>query len=111
MDYTAEDLARAREYIVATLRPGELLAQLAEEGSELTKAALKIRRALEGVNPTPVTLAQAIADAREEVADVWLLVQLLELDTGREEIEDTMRRKLLRWEQRLKEAKDEQNTK
>lgn len=103
MNYTAEDIARARAYITATLRPGELLAQLAEEGAELTKAALKIRRALEGVNPTPVTLVEATSAAREEIADVWLLVQLLELDTGREEIEDTMRRKLLRWERRLKE--------
>jgi hypothetical protein len=106
MDYTAEDIARARAYITGTLRPGELLAQLAEEGAELSKAALKIRRALEGVNPTPMTLAEAVEAAREEVADVWLLVQLLELDTSREEIEDTMRRKLLRWEGRLKEKEE-----
>lgn len=31
----------------------ELLAQLAEECSEAAKAALKLRRARDGVNPTP----------------------------------------------------------
>lgn len=33
----------------------ELLAQLAEECSEAAKAALKLRRARDGVNPTPVS--------------------------------------------------------
>lgn len=107
MDYTTDDIARARAYITGTLRPGELLAQLAEECAELSKAALKIRRALEGVNPTPMTLAETVEAAREEVADVWLLVQLLELDASRDEIENTMRRKLLRWEGRLKEVNDD----
>lgn len=31
----------------------EILAQLAEEASELAQAALKMRRALDGTNPTP----------------------------------------------------------
>jgi hypothetical protein len=31
----------------------EILAQLAEEASELAQAALKLRRALDGTNPTP----------------------------------------------------------
>ena len=33
----------------------ELLAKLAEECSEAAKAALKLRRARDGVNPTPVS--------------------------------------------------------
>lgn len=35
------------------LTPVELLAQLAEEGAELAQAALKLRRAYDGTNPTP----------------------------------------------------------
>lgn len=34
----------------------ELLAQLAEECAELSQAALKLRRALTGINPTSVTV-------------------------------------------------------
>lgn len=39
----------------------ELLAQLAEECSEAAKAALKLRRARDGVNPTPVSEEKASA--------------------------------------------------
>lgn len=35
------------------LTPAELLAQLAEESAELAQAALKLRRAYDGTNPTP----------------------------------------------------------
>lgn len=36
----------------------EILAQLAEEASELAQAALKLRRALDGTNPTPKSIAE-----------------------------------------------------
>ena len=36
----------------------EILAQLAEEASELAQAALKLRRALDGTNPTPKSVAE-----------------------------------------------------
>ena len=48
----------------------ELLAQLAEECAELSQAALKLRRALTGINPTPVTADEARWNLVEEVADV-----------------------------------------
>lgn len=47
-----------------------LLEQLAEEASELSKAALKKARILRGENPTPVTLEQADEDLIEEYTDV-----------------------------------------
>ena len=40
----------------------ELLAQLAEECSEAAKAALKLRRARDGVNPTPVSEEEAFSN-------------------------------------------------
>lgn len=40
----------------------EILAQLAEEASELAQAALKLRRALDGTNPTPKSVAECEAN-------------------------------------------------
>lgn len=40
----------------------EILAQMAEEAAELAKAALKLRRAKDGVNPTPVDIKIAEAN-------------------------------------------------
>lgn len=48
----------------------EILAQLAEEASELAQAALKLRRALDGTNPTPKSVAECEANLTEEIADV-----------------------------------------
>lgn len=49
----------------------ELLAQLAEECSEAAKAALKLRRARDGVNPTPVSEEEAFSSFVEELADIY----------------------------------------
>ena len=49
----------------------ELLAQLVEECAELSQAALKLRRALTGINPTPVTADEARKNLVEEAADVY----------------------------------------
>ena len=57
---------------------GEILAQLAEECSELAQAALKLRRAMGTVNPPRITMAEAINKLNEEWADV--LVCIDELD-------------------------------
>ena len=38
------------------LSDAEIVAQLAEEASELTRTALKLRRVLDGTNPTLVAL-------------------------------------------------------
>lgn len=57
-----------REY----LDQDELLAQLAEEAAELAQAALKLRRAYTGINPTPVTRRAAYNALLEELADVYV---------------------------------------
>lgn len=89
--------------IVEYLGEPEVLAQLAEEASELAQAALKLRRALEGTNPTPKTEAECRAALLEEVADVELCYEILGFqslptlpDIGR-----IMRRKKKRWIERL----------
>lgn len=47
-----------------------MLEQLAEECTELGKAALKLARIHRGENPTPMTLEQAQDDLLEEYTDV-----------------------------------------
>ena len=55
----------------------EILAQLAEEASELAQAALKLRRALDGTNPTPKSVAECEANLTEEIADVTNAISAL----------------------------------
>lgn len=55
----------------------EILAQLAEEASELAQAALKLRRALDGINPTPKSVAECEANLMEEFADISNAVDVL----------------------------------
>lgn len=82
----------------------ELLAQLAEEAAELSQAALKLRRAMTGYNPTPVTVAEADANLIEEAADVNLVLSLLLSDTTILEMDEIKQRKLKRWLNRLEES-------
>lgn len=56
--------------ILELLPMPELLCQMAEEAAELSKAALKLRRAMDGTNPTPMTVAEARKNLIEEIADV-----------------------------------------
>ena len=94
----------------------EILAQLAEEASELAQAALKLRRALDRTNPTPKSVAECEANLMEEIADINNAVRALcnawfgdDLDSESEfwnaecEIETV---KYKRWLSRL-EAKDQ----
>lgn len=81
----------------------EMLSQLAEECCELGHAALKLRRVLDGKNPTPKTEAEARADLIEEAADVYNVLGFLV------DVESTMeacriiQRKRERWLDRLEE--------
>ena len=79
----------------------ELLAQLAEEAAELSQAALKLRRALTGINPTPVTAEEARRNLVEEAADVYNVLGLLLDAADNAEIYNIIRRKKERWLNRL----------
>lgn len=91
------------------LSPPELLAQLAEEAAELSQAALKLRRAMTGYNPTPVTVAEADTNLIEEVADVNLVLSFLLSDNGIAEMEEIKQRKHKRWLKRLEELRRNEN--
>lgn len=92
------------KYIREKLPEEELLAQLAEEAAELAQAALKMRRVLDGKNPTPVRVSEAWANLQEEVADVLLCLQVLDIDTDAVSYHETIRAKLIRWSDRLRAA-------
>lgn len=87
--------------ITERLPQTELLAQLAEEATELAHAALKLRRAYDGTNPTPVSRGDALGAVKEEIADVWLVLELLDLDQYDVYCNRIKREKLDRWVRRL----------
>lgn len=82
----------------------ELLLQLAEEAAELSQAAMKLRRVMDGRNPTPVGYQMAVKNLNEEMADVLLCAdQISSLDD--EQITRTKKSKMARWLDRLKAAR------
>lgn len=85
----------------------EILAQLAEEASELTQAALKLRRALDGTNPTPKSVEDCRKAFEEEYADVVNCIIALDLDdVAFERMQKMQHEKKVRWLSRL-EAKEQ----
>lgn len=81
---------------------GELLAGLAEESGELTQAALKLRRTIDGRNLTPVSRADAEASYIEELADVLLYAWVYGIDASK--VASVIDHKIKRWDSRLGES-------
>lgn len=92
---------RLNKKIKQHLPQDELLAQLAEECAELSQAALKLRRALTGINPTPVAADEARRNLVEEAADVYNVLGLLLDAEDNAEIYSIIRQKKERWLKRL----------
>lgn len=87
----------------------EILAQLAEEASELAQAALKLRRALDGTNPTPKSVEECKKAFEEEYADVVNCIIALDLDDAAfDRMWKMKHEKEIRWLSRL-EAKENEN--
>lgn len=91
------------QYVIDCMPMNELLCQLAEEASELAQAALKLRRAYDRTNPTPMPKEDALKHLYEEIADVWLTLKALGLDTEPfiADYQDQMAEKVCRWAKRL----------
>ena len=89
------------DYIRKKLDDPELLCQLAEEASELAQAALKLRRAITGDNPTPVTPEQARANLLEEVVDVLNCLRTMKIPIDPAAYYQAMDAKAKRWSERL----------
>lgn len=95
-------------YIKSKLDETERLLGLTEEALELALAALKLRRVLDGRNPTPVTKEQATANLLEEYGDVLNTVEVLVTPTQAAQVTEQRMVKRTRWVARLKSADFEQ---
>ena len=97
------------EYIKDRLEETERLLGLTEEALELALAALKLRRVLDGRNPTPVTEEQATENLLEEYGDVLNSIEVLITPTQNERAMQSRAEKRSRWVSRLKTADFEQD--
>ena len=96
------------EHVVRSLDKRSVLEQLAEESSEITKAALKVIRAEKlSVNTTPITYEESMEKLIEEINDVRMIISMLktkypELDNALPEDNDIINNpKWKRWAHRL----------
>ena len=83
--------------IIEEIGEAAMLEQLAEECTELAKAALKMARIIRKENPTPVTEKEAIDNIREEYTVQCAGELSLTVD------EEQMARKHERWEKRVRD--------
>lgn len=83
------------------LPQAELLAMLAEEAAELAQAALKLRRVLDGKNPTPISYEDAKKRLIEEAADMELCMRTVHALDDRRAIEIIKAEKYMRWLERM----------
>lgn len=96
--------------LVYGLPKAEVLAQMAEELTEAAQAALKLRRAMDGANPTPKSIAECKANLHEELGDVYNCITAL--TNGNEDLyykfiadcQVNCIPKMERWEARLEAA-------
>lgn len=91
----------------------EILAQLAEKASELARAALELRRALDGTNPTPKSVDECEENLLEALADIKVAFTVYLSDSKpcikarvSEEINKTAEIKLDWWLSRLEEKEN-----
>ena len=90
--------------IIKEIGTAAMLEQLAEECTELGKAALKMARIIRKDNPTPVTIEQAKENLCEESGDVITCIEMLEnadvlfVDT------DARNAKIERWKNRIEKS-------
>lgn len=91
------------DYIRGKVSQSELLAQLAEECCELGQAALKLRRSIDGTNPTRMTREECFDNFIEEFADVDLCMNLVIVPGDLAKIFAIEDEKLARWRKELEE--------
>ena len=100
------------EFIRDRLDQEELLCQLAEEAAELSKAALKLRRAYGNTNnPTPISAKEAYENLVEEAADVYWSWFMLGFDNvlSRTRIHKIVNEKMIRCAERLQKDGERQS--
>ena len=86
------------KYIKEHFDTYDILDQLAEEAAELSQAALKLKRAMKGTNPTPVSLVDANKQLIEEYSDVCNVANVMGISIDH----DICASKMKRWVERTK---------
>ena len=101
--FTLDTVGEKQAYIHSCLSDEDMLCQIAEEAAELSQAALKLRRAINGNNPTPKSKAEALNSFYEEVADVENACDVFLTGdyAGNELIDEIAVKKLDRWLSRI----------
>lgn len=86
-----------------------ILEQCAEECSELVHATLKMARKLRAENPTPAEYKDIVEAVTEEIADVYLCIDLVidALNIPAWKLVEIEKQKRERWVQRIDEMEEE----
>ena len=87
--------------IIKEIGTAAMLEQLAEECTELGKAALKMARIIRKDNPTPVTIEQAKENLCEESGDVITCIEMLESADVLFVDDNERNAKIERWKNRI----------
>lgn len=95
VEHNAEKLDRIKK----NLPLEEILAQVAEESAELSQAALKYRRAIMDVNPTPLSQIEAREQFQQEFGDTLLSMLVAGIDS--DDVIEIIYKKSTRWCKRL----------
>lgn len=101
--YAVEELRDAGEGRIKR----ETLDKLSKAANLLSKAALKQRRAITGINPTPKTYEETREDLIEEAADVYCVLGLILSAEDHLQIHKIIEKKKERWLQRLEGKENE----
>ena len=88
--------------IIKEIGTAAMLEQLAEECTELGKAALKMARIIRKDNPTPVTIEQAKENLCEESGDVITCIEMLKSADVLFVDDNERNAKIKRWKNRIK---------
>ena len=88
--------------IIKEIGTAAMLEQLAEECTELGKAALKMARIIRKDNPTPVTIEQSKENLCEESGDVITCIEMLKSADVLFVDDNERNAKIERWKNRIK---------
>ena len=92
-------------YIYDTLSDDDLKLQIIEEASELIQAICKLIRAINGTNPTPVSILDAQKAVYEEIADTLVAIEASLVTVEQAGVSAIQQEKAERWASRIKEAR------
>lgn len=92
---------QAMGYIQNNLSQAALYGQLAEECTELAKAALKMQRFINGDNPPRMTEKEITDNINEEMADVLVSLAALGFITN-DAFDEALLEKPVRWAEHIK---------